>query len=178
LIAAAILFLTETGKFMTTTNVVPFNTGNGDAHLAEASAVADSAIVSDAELQAAAAATILKWQLDAQLFLKLMYANNHKFGQALVLFELVKFHKRNDFDAWCTRSAQEIVDACPVGTANNDMIRYAIGSLDAMQVIESNPVVRNTKRQFRLCPVDLVEMVNSVNPGMPGLDASNPIVPF
>lgn len=134
-------------------------------------ATADNSIIKVDELDAdgVAAATILTWKLDANLFLKLMYANNHKFGQTLVLFELVRFHQENGFDKWCMRSADELMAMYPKGATNNSVIRYAIYDLIAMRIIEINPTVRNTKRQFKLRPVELLEMVSEVNPAMPGL---------
>jgi hypothetical protein len=126
--------------------------------------------LTQAQANETAAATILTWEWDTKLLLRLLYATDFKFAQAYILFDLINVIQHHKGEPkWIAKSGQGFFEDLPKGLGGISSFRRAITELSQDGILEMKPTVRNTERMFRLCPEALVELVATVNPRFPGL---------
>jgi hypothetical protein len=109
-------------------------------------------------------------KLDAQFLLKLFYALDQDYAQALIVLESVRFHKELGFDSWNTLSVDQIISRYPLGTVARQTAYRAFSSLVEQDLFDLKTGVKNTARTFQLNAEKLVNRLNQVPDSMPGLE--------
>lgn len=107
--------------------------------------------------------------LDAQFLLKLFYAMDQDYAQALIVYESVRFHKELGFESWNTLSVDQLINRYPLGTVARKTAYRAFSSLVEQDLFILRSGVKNTARTFQLNAEKLLSRFNQVPDSMPGL---------
>lgn len=116
-------------------------------------------------------------KLDAQFLLKLFYALDQDYAQALIVFESVRFHQNEGFGTsiWITLSVDQMLNRYPLGTVARQTAYRGFASLVEQEILVLKSGVKNTARTYQLNTGNLLTRFNQVPNSMPGLMVENDI---
>lgn len=116
-------------------------------------------------------------KMDAQFLLKLFYALDQDYAQALIVFESVRCHQNEGFETfiWITLSVDQMLNRYPLGTVARQTAYRAFASLVEQEILVLKSGVKNTARTYQLNTGNLLTRFNQVPNSMPGLMVENDI---
>lgn len=114
-------------------------------------------------------------KLDAQFLLKLFYALDQDYAQALIVLESVRCHQSEGFGTfiWITLSVDQMLNRYPLGTVARQTAYRAFASLVEQEILVLKSGVKNTARTYQLNTGNLLNRFNQVPNSMPGLMVEN-----
>lgn len=110
---------------------------------------------------------------DAQFLLKLFYALDQDYAQALIVLESVRFHQNEGFESWINLSIDQLINRYPLGTVARKTAYRAFASLVEQEILVLKSGVKNTARTYQLNTGNLLTRFNQVPNSMPGLMVEN-----
>lgn len=107
--------------------------------------------------------------LDAALFIKLIAVCEGVLPEAVVLWDLIAWHRTTKLDTWRKRSGSQIVLEYGTEFGNERAVRRAVVALDEIGLIELGDTVRNVAQKLRLNWPELEVRLSRVSAKLPGL---------